>query len=126
MTRKEEIKMTVKNLITILSKYPDNDRIILDIGDTISANADNEVLYAFKHKRAGDEGYAPVVVLQTRADIDVSAEIEATLEHYQEEGWDEVDALLDLAEIGYQLDDFAYDKERYEWAKSIAETHGIW
>ena len=39
---------------------------------------------------------------------------------------DEVEAMEYLAGKGIKLSDFSYDETRYEWAKAIAEGHGIY
>lgn len=55
----------------------------------------------------------------------VKAELEKSLDKYSKGNWDEADALDDLFAKGYTLDDFHYDSVRYEWAKTIAEEHGL-
>ena len=53
-------------------------------------------------------------------------DLEAELEKYARDGWDETDALSDLFSKGFTLDDFSkYGDTRYEWAKTIAEEHGL-
>ncbi len=116
--------MTIKHLKELLKGFNDDDRIIIDLGDTMHATAENEVLYAFKHRKSSEPEYAPVVVLQTRADIDVSEELSASLNHYEEEGYAEGDALSELLEIGYTLEDFK-SIERYDWAKRVADECGL-
>lgn len=54
-----------------------------------------------------------------------SEDLEAKLKRYEEENWDETDAVMDLFEQGYTVDSFRYDPKRYKWAKRIAETHGL-
>lgn len=55
----------------------------------------------------------------------VSAALTKALERYEKGNWDEADALSDLFAKGYALEDFSYDPVRYEWAKNIAEEHGL-
>lgn len=117
--------MTVKKLREMLNNYNDEDRVIFDIGDTMRAMPENEVLYAFKHKRASDKDYAPVVVLQRRADFDVQTELEAYLNHCIDEDINETDALADLFEMGYTLEDFSYSESRFDWATRVAKEHGL-
>lgn len=38
---------------------------------------------------------------------------------------DELDFVMDLFDIGYVLDDFKYDNDRYLWIKEFAERHGL-
>ena len=110
--------MTVKMLKEILLKYNDDDRVILDNGH-YEADSQNEVLYAIKLQPGNAKEPLPVVVLQTRDDFDVPEELEASLEYFQKENYGEADALSELFEMGYTLDDFKYDKTRHEWAKQI-------
>ena len=117
--------MTVRKLKEMLNQYNDNDRVIFDIGDTMRATPENEVLYAFKHKKGSEKDYAPVVVLQKRADFDVQEELEAYLDHCIDENIDETDALADLFEMGYTLNDFGYSLDRYNWASRVAKEHGL-
>ena len=59
-------------------------------------------------------------------DANANAEfLEKALETYMEENWDEADALSDLFDKGYVLDDFKYNEERYEWANRVASEHGL-
>lgn len=118
--------MTVRKLKEILAMYDDNDRVIIDSGDIFSANSENEVVVALKCKRSSDKEFPPLLLLQTKQDIDVKSQIEGFFEMCSEENWDEVDSLTELAEYGFTLEDIAYDESRYAWAKQLAETHGIW
>lgn len=117
--------MTVGKFKELLKGFNDNDRIIIDADNVFAATPKNEVLYAFKHKSSTDEDWAPVVMLQTRNDIDVTEELEAYIQHCIDDNVDEVDALMDLFEIGYTLEDFKYNNDRYEWACRVAEGHGL-
>lgn len=117
--------MTVKKMKEVLNQYNDDDRIILDIGNTMKATPENEIIYAFKHKKSSDKDYAPVIVLQRRSDFDVQTELEAYLDHCIDENIDETDALTDLFEMGYTLNDFDYSESRYNWASRVAKEHGL-
>lgn len=114
--------MTVRHFKKLLESYNDSDRIILDNGGYEATKA-NEIIFAHKIKVAGEE--RPIVICQTRGDFDVPNELEAQIEHFQEEKWDEADALMELMEYGFTIDDFRYDKDRYEWVKQTAEEHGL-
>ena len=116
--------MTVGYLKKQLEKFNDSDRIILDNGH-YKADSRNEILYAIKLRPNNSEEPFPVVVLQTKDDFDVAAELKAALEHFSEENYDEADALSELFEMGYTLEDFMYDQNEYEWAKAVAEGHGL-
>lgn len=116
--------MTVKMLKEILATCKDTDRVIIDWGNTMKATDDNEIVGVLQHKRLCDDRMAPVVVLQTKSDFDVPTELEAMLNNFLEENADETDAVSELLEIGYSLEDFrAIGK--YEWAKRIASEHGL-
>ena len=116
--------MTIKHFKELLNGFDDNDRIILDLGDNMKATSENEVIYAFKHRKSSESECAPVVVLQTKADFDVAEELEAALKHYEEENYEEEDALSELLEMGYVLEDFKRI-DRYDWATRVAEEHGL-
>lgn len=55
----------------------------------------------------------------------VQNDLEKAIVRYERGNWDETDAFDDLLAKGYTLDDFRYDPVRYEWAKRIAEEHGL-
>lgn len=110
--------MTVRILKEILDGFDDDVRVIIDNGH-YNADPRNEIILAFKMLNGNS------VVLQTRDDFDVSNELEATLEHYAKEDMDECDAMMELMEMGFTLDDFRYDDNRYEWAKRVANEYGL-
>ena len=118
--------MKVKKLKEMLNLCNDDDWVIFDIGDTMKATPENEVVYAFKHKKVGDSDYAPVVVLQRRADFDVKEELEAYLGYCINGNIDETDALANLFELGYTPNDFNYNPDRYNWALKVAKEHGLY
>ena len=100
--------MTVKMLKKELENFNDDDRVIIDCGDTFRAEEYNEVMYAYKHKKYTDKDYAPVVVLQTRADYDVEWEIKAEIATKREHGMDKELIIQDLYERGYSYDEFSH------------------
>jgi len=55
----------------------------------------------------------------------VPNELEAQIEHFKEENWDEADALSQLLEYGFTIEDFKYDESRYNWAKTVGKEHGL-
>lgn len=116
--------MTVRHLKEILKNFNDNDRLVIDNGE-YEANSANEVIFAYKIRVADELTYRPIVICQTKNDFDVSCELEAQIERFKEENWDEADALMELLEYGFVLDDFKYDPDRYNWAKMIGEEHGL-
>ena len=82
-------KMTVRILKHILSQCDDSDRIILDNGD-LEANESNEILYAVTIHRMNSPSHVPVLILQTRDDIDENEEIMSFIAHRRTgEGWSE-------------------------------------
>lgn len=109
--------MTVRRLKEMIADLPDDARIFADDGSRLFEG--NSEFVSLCHCKQ----YPNRIVLQTKNDFDVQTELEARLEHYAEEEWDEYDAFLDLAEDGYTLDDFTYDPDRYEWAMEFSETH---
>lgn len=93
--------MTVRMLKKILSKCDDNDRVILDNGD-LEANESNEILYAVTINKANSPIHVPVVILQTRDDIDEDEDLRAFIAHYhKDEGWTDEQIKNELLEIGY-------------------------
>ncbi len=125
--------MTIRRLKELLSEFDDDDRIILDRGDTTKATSENEILCAYKVKGNTDKEWAPVVILQTRDDFDVGEELLATMMNASLSWMDpdaeviyEGDLLYLLLETGYVLDDFKLiDTDAYEWALDIAEEYGL-
>ena len=116
--------MTVAHLKELLKNFDDNDRIIIDNGN-YEATPANEIIYMYKILKGNGKETLPVVICQTRADFDVENELEAAFVHFQEENWEEADALDFLFNLGYTLNDMKYDLDRYEWAKRVAEEHGL-
>ena len=100
--------MTVRMLKKELEKFNDDDRIIIDLGDTFRAEDYNEIMYAYKHKKYIDKDYAPVVILQTRSDYDVEEEIKAEIAAKREHGMDSELIIKDLYERGYSYDEFEH------------------
>lgn len=92
--------MTVRHLKILLKGFNDDDRIILDNGN-YQADCKNEILYAFKLKASNESDYKPVVILQTREDIDVCEELSAYIEHSKANGMTKDDVINELLEIGY-------------------------
>lgn len=103
--------MTVKNLIKQLLEYPMDYKVV----DT----DDSPIMYMV------DIHDKNAVRLEPKAQMDVANELEARIDYYAENNWDEADALEDIFDDDYTLDDFKYDEVRYEWAKRIAEEHGL-
>jgi len=98
--------MTVRMLKQELEKFNDDDRIIIDLGDTFRASEVNEIMYAYKHKKYTDKDYAPVVVLQTRSDYDVDEEIKSEIDFKRSHDMTMEDIAHDLIERGYNVDEF--------------------
>lgn len=113
--------MTIKNLKEIIANMPDNARIYLDDGYTFTEGNSEVINISYvANSRTGD-----MAILQTKNDIDVAEELEARFEYYSENDWDELDAVMDMLEDGYVLDDFRYDDDRYLWMKEFCENHGL-
>ena len=109
--------MTIRELKKIIKDYPDDARIYLDDGEGLF-EGNSEVVCVFR----GVVVYPKKVILQIKDNIDVGAEIEGTLDYYREEGYDELDAFLELGERGYTLEDFR-ETDHYEMAKEFTKTH---
>lgn len=116
--------MTVKNLKKLLENFNDNDRVVIDNGER-EANPANEIIFAYKVTLAGEDGPRPVIVCQTRDDFDVPEELEAQIARFMEENWSEGDALAELMDYGFTVEDFKYNEDRYLWAKETAEKYGL-
>lgn len=116
--------MTVGHFKKLLDSFNDDDRLIIDNGE-YEANPANEIIFAYKLTVSGEEKPRPVIICQTRNDFDVSNELEAQIERFRDENRDEADALTELIEYGFTVDDFKYDRDRYLWAMETAEKHGL-
>ena len=113
--------MTVARLKELLSNVNDNAMIYLDDGSRCFSNDNSEVVCVLP----GALQFENMVVLQTKNDFDVESELEARFEYYSENDWDELDAVMDLFEDGYTVEDFKYNDDRYMWIKEFAESHGL-
>ena len=111
--------MTIKKLKELIQDIPDDARVYLDRKPLELIDSEDEVIDVTHFA----DPYGKIVLLRTRDDLDVSAELEGFLTFCSEEDIDQYDAFLELGECGYVLKDFAYDPERYEWAKEFSETH---
>lgn len=116
--------MTVGHMRKLLESFNDTDRLIIDNGE-YEANSENEIIFAYKVKVHGEKEPRPVIICQTKNDFDVPNELEAQIERFKSGNWDEADALAELLEYGFTLDDFKYDRDRYDWAKAVGEEHGL-
>lgn len=116
--------MTVRFLKELLKNFNDDDRLIIDNGE-YEANSANEIIFAYKISVYGEKEPRPVVICKTKNDFDVPNELEAQMERFEKENWDEADALSELLEYGFVIDDFKYDESRYNWAKTVGEENGL-
>ena len=107
--------MTVGTLKKILERASDDTEVVIVGKDGIERG-----VIAFQANPGEKLG------ISIRKFIDVKALIESSLRDLEKGGYDEVDALTTLAESGIVLSDFCYDPARFEWAKELAEGHGIW
>ena len=112
--------MTIKRLKELIEYMPDDARIYLDDGDRMF-EGNSEVIFAVQ----GALQYRDKVILQTKNDFDVEEELEARLDYYSSNDWDELDAVMDLLDDGFVIDDFKYNDDRYLWIKEFAEDHGL-
>ena len=112
--------MTIAMLKELIADMPDDASIYLDDGnDFFSGNS--EVVEVVQ----GALQYEKKVILQTKNDFDVEEELEAKFTYYSDNDWDELDAVMDLFDSGYTVDDFKYNDDRYLWIKEFAEYHGL-
>ena len=102
--------MTVRMLKEMLKDVPDDARIYADDGYRMfEGNSEFvELCHCIQ--------FPHMIVLQTKHDFDYVDELEAKLEHYSEENWNEMDMVKNLSEHGYNAEDFEYDNDRFEWA----------
>ena len=69
--------------------------------------------------------HAESVNIEFENDFDVEEELEARFDYYSRNDWDELDAVMDLLDDGFVIDDFKYNDDRYLWIKEFAEDHGL-
>ena len=103
--------MKVKELIKHLLEYP----MDYDVVDT----DDSPVMYLVEVRED------KAIRLEPKSQMDVANELEERLKFYEADDWDECDALMELFEDGYTLDDFKYNRKRYVWARIVAEEYGL-
>lgn len=107
--------MTVERLIKQLENYNPKAEVRLnDYRGTIAlfavALADNDKL----------------VWIEGKYDIDLGNEISARFERASEIQMDELDFFMDLLDMGITLEDIkTYCPDKYEYAKTFMEDHGL-
>lgn len=110
--------MTIKRLKEWIADIPDDARIYLDDGTSVfEGNTEIVALASYV------EPYDKKIIVQTKSDFDVREELNARLEYYSENDYDELDAFMEMAADGYTPDDFDYD--HYYYAKNFYEEHGL-
>ena len=112
--------MTIRKLKELIENMPDEARIYLDDGRSFF-EGNSEVVCLVR----GEWGYKDKVILQTKNDIDLEEELDARLDYYRENDWDEYDSLLNLSDMGYTLEDFKYDNDIYNWVKEMSKDHSF-
>lgn len=112
--------MTIGKLKNMIANLPNDARIYLDDGYSFFEGNSEVVIVCH-----GAGQYENKVVLQTKNDFDVANELEERLKYYSDNDWDELDAMMDMLEDGYTIEDFKYDDDRYMWAREFAENHGL-
>ena len=101
--------MTIRNLIKELLTYPNLDAQVVD---TDGSN----IMYTLYH----DPRESDNVRLEPKCQMDITAELDAFKEHMLETGMSDRDALHELFERGYTLEDLKeYRQDTYEWALGI-------
>ena len=120
---KEEI-LTVINeseYEPIVRRYDDVNivELIYESDETLIDNATDIATYRIIELEHGDKN-PKFTYLEP-----MMRNIEACFTQYEEEEWEESDALSDFLEKGYTLEDLRYDTHRYEWAKRVAEEYGL-
>lgn len=99
-----------------IKDYPDDARIYLDGRQGLLEG--EEILYI-----KCIVGHEKHLVLQSRDDVDVGSDLDSAFEWAIENNISEEDLFYELGERGYTLDDFDYDKEKYEWVKEFSKNH---
>lgn len=67
-----------------------------------------------------------VVAIETKADVDMSEELNARFEYAAEHQVDELDFFIDLTETGITLEDIKeFAPGRYEYANNFMKSHGL-
>lgn len=102
--------MKVGQLIRTLTLFPMDSEVVIDSDDPVMTTVDT-----------GNK----TIRLEGKSQMDLQAELEARIEFYIADNWDEVDAVRDMLEAGYRIEDFKYNTARYEWSKKIAEENGL-
>jgi hypothetical protein len=105
--------ITVRDIVSGLANG------ILSLDTVLCDTAGNPIMY-YSSKDLNK------VDMHTKADYDVGSELEARLENAIENMEYEEDFLSECLEDGYTIEDFKeVSNERYEWAKRVAEEHGL-
>lgn len=98
--------MTVGMLKELIKNVPDDFRVILDNGKC-DVDDHNEVISGFTYHRHGKVIQPEVLVLQTKDDIDIKNEIEATIAYYKDTTeLTDKEIIAKLTEQGFTADDY--------------------
>ena len=103
--------MTVRNMIEQLVKYDMDVQVVDTYGSPIMW-----MVYARPNKWTNPTN-KDVVRLEPKSQMDINEELHATFEHYIDEGISDIDAIDELKERGFTLDDLkSYSEDTYKWA----------
>ena len=110
--------VTLKKFKEQIKDMPD-DMILTVETPRMLGNNGNLVMYTAYDR---DKKY---LAINCKADMDIGTELEARFEYAAKNQLDELDFYMELLDDGYTLKDFAYDEERYKYAKNFMEEHGL-
>ena len=103
--------MTVGEMIRQLTRYSMETQVVDTDGSPIMW-----MFYA-RPSHQVDVNQGGVVKLEPKSHIDIDEELETTFTHYIDDGYSDIDAIEELKERGFTLDDLkAYREDTYEWA----------
>lgn len=116
--------MKIKRLIKQLQKFAEE---MPEAEVRLNDKSGSEALFAvaIENTDAHPE-LKNVVWIESKDDIDMGEELEARFANAAEEQLDELDFFMDLLDTGFTLDDIkTYVPDRYEYAKTFMEEHGL-
>lgn len=104
--------MTVEMMIQELSSYPKD----LQVCDTNGS----PILWTSPRENKG------IVLFESIADTDLKTELKAFIEHLEDDNLNDADALQEVVDNGYTLEDLRrYDFGFYKWAVRASKEYAI-
>ena len=106
--------MTVKRLMNALKGLPEDMQVVID-----EMERDTVMWARF------DAG-SKQVVLNQKSQMDISAELDALIDNFQNAGVSDIDALNAILEMGISYEDIKeYAEDTFKWAKKTAHYNGL-